>query len=191
MNFLNLPAIKSGLELLTRYRDILPLRLSLLAHYLTTQLSALRRSSGAPVVQILSTPPTPLTVLGEESPSGAVVSCVLLDSRGVPLRNDAVERAAHDRVALRAGCHCNPGAVMLLLHRSGLFAQRGDPTDWMASIHLRPETATKDAVARSLFAGDTAFGVLRFSLGLGSNFRDVWTVVEWVQQAAKSLDYRS
>ncbi|KZV97532.1 PLP-dependent transferase [Exidia glandulosa HHB12029] len=184
VNFLSLGAVSRGLALLTQYQDILPLRLSILSHYLVTELLRLRHSSGSSMVHIVSTLPTPLTAPRAKASSGAVIAFILLSSRGEPVRNDMAEQAAQGQVALRAGCHCNPGAVISLLHRSGFFAgvDGSDPMRWMENIHLRPESASKNAVANSLFAGDSAFGVLRFSLGLATNFRDVWNAIHWVKQ---------
>ncbi|EJD36708.1 PLP-dependent transferase [Auricularia subglabra TFB-10046 SS5] len=190
-NFLALASVTQGLELLSRYQDVLPLRLSILSHWLSSTLLSLRHVSGAPMVRILSTLPQRLAAADQESSSGSVVACVLLDARGRPLRNDVVELAAKGHVAMRAGCHCNAGAVMTLLHRSGLFARADGSSplmEWMEHIHLRPEVASKDAVARELFSGDSSFGLIRFSLGLGSNFEDVWKLVSWVRHTALVLD---
>lgn len=82
---MTLPAITMGINILSQYIDLLPLRLSSLYHYLYTQLSSLRYpDTGTPVVQILSgAPTTPSTA----PPHGYVLAFLLLDRAGeiVPL----------------------------------------------------------------------------------------------------------
>ncbi|KAH7101279.1 PLP-dependent transferase [Auriculariales sp. MPI-PUGE-AT-0066] len=190
LNFLSIAAVANGLRLLREYRSIIPLRLSILSHWLWTELANSRYANGQPMVRLLSTPPSPLKHEGQESGSGSTLAFVMLDAAGRPIRNDAVEHAAQSKIALRAGCMCNPGAVVTLLHRSGLFNDergRSPLQDWMNSLHLVESMAAKNTVGLALFNGDTAFGVLRISLGLGTNFRDVWNVAQWLRSAATSL----
>ena len=85
---------------------------------------------------------------------------------------------------------CNAGGVVTLLHRSRLFVDEHGQShlqEWMDNLHIMPTLSSKEATGPALFNGDTAFGVLRVSLGLGSNFRDAWNVVQWVRSAATSL----
>jgi len=262
LNYLSLPGIARGLAFLDPYMPVLPLRLSILSHYLASELAGTKhKSTGAPLVHIISRMPKPLQKPGDQAKShGFIVSVVFLDRDGQPLLNEFVEFAAQigfdpvsgklvrppvavtkspvpqtkpnrktkslslsniavpiggfgnsvpeatpfgtrpDRpvsytVAVRSGCMCNPGGVVQLLHRSGLFPpveasgetaskpsstpQAGlelDLETWMAQLNMPSRAA---AAAR--FGGDANFGVVRMSLGLASNFGDVWRVIRWAR----------
>lgn len=187
LNYLGLPAVAAGLALVSRYRSMLPERLTILTHYLSTGLEAAKHANGAPLVHIVSTLPD----TAKPGASGSVVACIFLDSLGAPIRNDVVERSARRaRIALRTGCMCNPGAVFGLLHRSGRFpAQRtsdGKEVDlswWQRNLHLGIDQEAGDL----LFKGDSSFGLVRISLGIASNFEDVWKVLQWAQNDVATL----
>ncbi|EJD36696.1 PLP-dependent transferase [Auricularia subglabra TFB-10046 SS5] len=152
INYLGLPAVQMGLEVVTRYRDVLPQRLTILTHALSSGIARATHPNGAPLAHVVSTLPD----LEEPGASGSVVACIFLNASGTPIRNDVVERSARQsRIALRTGCMCNPGARNLHL---GLNKEVGD----------------------LLFDGDSSFGLIRISLGLVSNFEDVWKVLSWV-----------
>ena len=80
------------------------------------------------------------------------------------------QSAARAGIALRTGCACNPGGAAALL---GITAD-------MAALSPGATHATfEDAVGRAL-------GVVRISLGLVSNFEDVWRVVQWASNVAQN-----
>lgn len=85
INYLTLPAITAGIEVLSKYIDLLPLRLSSLYHYLYHQLSMLQYpDTGTPVVQLLSGEPSlPSTA----PPHGYVLAFLILNRKGemIPL----------------------------------------------------------------------------------------------------------
>jgi selenocysteine lyase/cysteine desulfurase len=96
---------------------------------------------------------------------GGIVAFNLLDGEGMPIPFADVEaRAAADRVALRGGCFCNPGAA------ESAF---GWP-DHVAAAYL---TTARSDFSIGRFAASLgrqwAVGALRASLGLASNVRDV------------------
>ncbi|KZV97539.1 PLP-dependent transferase [Exidia glandulosa HHB12029] len=166
LNYLGIPAIRAGLALVSCYRKDLPERLTILTHYLSSGLERVVYANGAPLVHIVSTLPD----LAKPGASGSAVSCIFLNSTGTPLRNDVVERSARRaRIALRTGCMCNPGAVFGLLHLSGRFA-----------------TQHQEA-GELLFKGDSSFGLVRISLGIASNFEDVWRVLNWAERDVTAL----
>ncbi|PIL33669.1 hypothetical protein GSI_04292 [Ganoderma sinense ZZ0214-1] len=168
INYLNLPAITDGLRFLSAYLPFLPLRLSSLTRHLITSLSELRHdSTDTPVVQILSRRPTKdVKTIGEQSDTGSVVSLLFLSPSGQMLPNSFVEYAASTHnVSLRTGCMCNPGGAAALLGLRGAMAQL--PAD----ATLR---AFEACMGREL-------GVVRLSLGLASDFRDVWRLVEFAK----------
>jgi len=78
--------------------------------------------------------------------------------------NSFVEYAASTRhISLRAGCMCNP-AAMLGPEEQGLMQQL------LPGVTLQDVT---EMLGREV-------GVVRISLGLASNFQDVWKVVQFV-----------
>ncbi|EMD32985.1 hypothetical protein CERSUDRAFT_118413 [Gelatoporia subvermispora B] len=166
INYLNLPAITDGLRFLSAYLPFLPLRLSTLTHHLVSELSQLRHdTSGTPVVQILSrTPERHLKSVGDQSDTGSVVALLFLFPSGEMMPNTFIEyAAATHRISLRTGCMCNPGGAAALL---GL-------RDAMAAL---PPAPTLQAFSRQM---GRELGVVRISLGLASDFRDVWRVLRW------------
>jgi hypothetical protein len=92
INYLLLPAITSGLHLLSAYLPFLPLRLNCLVHYLVAELGKIRHrdwegrmamvgGGGVPVCRVLSrVPGKVLKAVGEtDEEAGAVVACIFLD----------------------------------------------------------------------------------------------------------------
>jgi len=121
VNYLGIPAVRMGLEIVARYRHLLPQRLTILCDYLAQGLMKLTHANGAPIVHIVSTLPDTT----RPGASGSLVSCVFLNSTGRPIRNDIAEKSARaSRIALRTGCLCNPFSVFGLLHKSGRFPMR-------------------------------------------------------------------
>ncbi|KAG6918885.1 hypothetical protein DXG01_010949 [Tephrocybe rancida] len=166
INYLTLPAITDGLQFLSAYIPFLPLRLSSLLHYLINSLSLLRHdTTGKPVVRILSRVPTRrLKSVGDQTETGSMVSLIFLSPVGDMIPNSFIEYSASKQsISLRTGCMCNPGAAAAIL---GI-------QDDMAKLY--PGVTLKDferVVGREL-------GVVRISLGLASNFQDVWKVVRF------------
>ncbi|KAG1782071.1 PLP-dependent transferase [Suillus placidus] len=173
INFMMLPAVTNGLRFLSAYLPFLPLRLSCLTHYLVTSLSRLRHdSTGTLVVKILSKLPSRrLKSVGEQGDSGSTISLIFLSPSGEMIPNSFIEYVAVSRnISLRTGCMCNPGGAASLL---GI-------QDQMERVYLG--VTLKDferVVGREL-------GVVRISLGLGSNFQDVWKIVMLASSLADS-----
>ncbi|KAF8911556.1 pyridoxal phosphate-dependent transferase [Gymnopilus junonius] len=172
INYLQLPAITNGLRFLSAYLPFLPLRLSSLLLYLTTSLSKLRHdSSGRPVVQILSRTPTRrLRSVGEQSNTGSILSLLFLDPSGVMIPNSFIEYAASTQnISLRTGCMCNPGGAAAIL---GIVEEMRQ---------LYPGVTLSDFEERI----GRELGVVRISLGLASNFQDVWNVIQFAISIGK------
>ncbi|KAL1945485.1 hypothetical protein VTO73DRAFT_2336 [Trametes versicolor] len=171
INFLNLPTITDGLRFLSAYLPFLPLRLSSLTRHLITSLSELRHdSTGTPVAQILSRRPGKiLKTVGEQSDTGSVVALLFLFPSGQMIPNSFIEYAAsRQNISLRTGCMCNPGGAASLL---GL-------RDAMAAL---PSDATLRAFEQYM---GRELGVVRISLGLATDFRDVWRVIQFAKSLA-------
>ena len=87
------------------------------------------------------------------------------------LTNSFVEHAAaRHGVSLRTGCMCNPGGAAALLGlRSAMAALPADATLRAFEAHMGRE-----------------LGVVRVSLGLASDFRDVWNVVQFARAMGRA-----
>ncbi|EKM81209.1 hypothetical protein AGABI1DRAFT_37315 [Agaricus bisporus var. burnettii JB137-S8] len=172
INYLTLPAVTDGLRFLTAYLPFLPLRLSCLTHFLTTTISELRHdTSKRPIVRILSRlPGWRLKSVGEQADTASTVSLLFHGPNGELLPNSFVEYAAtRHKISLRTGCVCNPGGAAAIL---------GIEEDM---CKLYPGVTLKDFerhMGREL-------GVIRISLGLASNFQDVWRVLEFTSLMGK------
>ncbi|KAJ7642009.1 PLP-dependent transferase [Roridomyces roridus] len=166
INYLTLPAVTDGLTFLSAYLPFLPLRLSSLVHYLTGSLSQLRHdTTGTPVVRILSAKPSRrLKSVGDQSDTGSIVSIVFLSPSGEILPNGFIDYvAAKLSISLRTGCMCNPGGAAAML-------------DFKEDMEQLFEGATLQDLERAV---GRQLGVVRISLGLVSNFQDVWTIVRF------------
>ncbi|KAJ1306078.1 hypothetical protein OPQ81_010790 [Rhizoctonia solani] len=85
INYLTLPAVTIGINMLSKYIDLLPIRLSSLYHYLYSQLSMLQYpDTKTRLVQILTGEPS---LPSAAPPHGYVLSFLILDRKGemVPL----------------------------------------------------------------------------------------------------------
>ncbi|EKM53775.1 uncharacterized protein PHACADRAFT_260279 [Phanerochaete carnosa HHB-10118-sp] len=165
INFLNLPAITDGLRFLSAYLPFLPIRLASLTHYLITSLAELKHDNGASVVRVLSRAPTrrPKAV-GEQAETGSVVSVIFLSPTGEMLPLSFIEHAATTQnISLRTGCMCNPGGAAAILGLRNEMAMLDDRST-MRDFEVQ--------VGREL-------GVVRMSLGLASNFHDVYRVLRF------------
>jgi len=166
INYLSFRAVTDGLHFLSTYLPYLPLRLSPLVHFLTASLSRLRHNrTGTPVVRVLSRlPEKRLKSVGDQADTGFVVSCVFLFPSGDIIPNTFIEYAAGAQsISLRTGCMCNPGGSAALLGvRNGM-------------TELFPG-ATMDDFQQSV---GQELGVVRISLGLASNFQDVWRTIRF------------
>ncbi|PFH52188.1 hypothetical protein AMATHDRAFT_74465 [Amanita thiersii Skay4041] len=171
INYLTLPAVTDGIRFLSTYLPFLPLRLSSLLHYLISSLSKIRHdTTGNPVARILSRiPQRRVKTLGEPAETGSTVSLVFLDPVGELLPNSFIEFSASRRnISLRTGCVCNPGGAAALL---GIEAD-------MARLY--PGVTLKDFECHM----GRELGVVRISLGLASNFQDVWRVLSFAAAIA-------
>ena len=153
--------------------------------YLTSSLSQLRHeTSGRPVVQILSRIPTRrLRSVGEQADTGSILALLFFDvcltfhaasyltsltyvmkASGALIPNSFIEFAATTQnISLRTGCMCNPGGAAAIL---------GIEED-MRRLYPGVTLADfEDKMGREL-------GVVRVSLGLASNFQDVWRVIKF------------
>ena len=164
VNYLSLPAVEIGLKWMESIGiDLIHTRVMCLTGWLIERLLALRHSNGSPLIRLYGPPNTYLR--------GGTVQVNFFDPRGRMVDCTAVERMANEeRISLRAGCHCNPGA-----REAALGFTRED---------LAPCFRDKDRLTFEQFLdgidGKTT-GALRASIGLATNFADVYKYVQFAE----------
>jgi molybdenum cofactor sulfurtransferase len=166
LDFANIPAVTFGLELLEsigieRVHD----RVGLLCGWLIAELLALRHSNGLPLVRLYGPPSSECR--------GATLAMNLYDAAGQAIDHQLVEREAGLRyISLRTGCFCNPGAgeVAMGLTRHEIETCFAGSESRMTYEDLRRCIDPHEA------------GAVRVSLGLVSNFADVFAFREYVRE---------
>lgn len=157
VNYLSLPAVDNGLKHIESIGlDLIHTRVMCLTGWLIEQLVNLRHSNGSHVVRLYG-PPT-------SECRGGTVQVNFFDPDGQMHDCNEVELLANERrISLRAGCHCNPGAreVALGLTRADLEPCFRDKNQLTFEQFLQ------------VINGKTT-GALRASIGLVSNFADVY-----------------
>ena len=109
VDFLNIPAVEIGLKHIQSIGiESIQTRVRCLTGWLLENLTALRHSSGLPLVRLYGP-------LSTEARGGAV-TVNFFDAHGQPLDHRFIEQAANRvNISLRTGCFCNPGAGELAL----------------------------------------------------------------------------
>ena len=130
-----------------------------LTGWLLDQLTALRHSSSQPLARVYG----PTTTEGR----GGTITVNFIDANGKVIDHRVVEEAASKvAISLRTGCFCNPGAGENAL---GLTA------DELRDCFDREERMTFEQFIVAMSQKDVeAVGAVRISLGIASNFADVY-----------------
>jgi selenocysteine lyase/cysteine desulfurase len=166
LNFLSIPAVANGLSLLQRVGiDTIHTRVTCLTDWLLTQLLELRHVNGRHMVRIYG----PVTT----SSRGGTVTMNLYDPHGHLLDYRRIEELANQEgISLRTGCFCNPGA--------------GETAEGLTSEDMRDAASQPGGMTLPRFlqfiqhrSGKSA-GAIRVSLGLVSNFDDVYRFARFV-----------
>ena len=164
VNFLGLPAVTLGLDYLESAGiDAIHTRVTCLSAWLLGRLLAVRHRNGRPAVRLYGPRGT--------DRRGATIELNLLDADGQLWDCEAVARlAGEQRISLRAGCHCNPGAREIALGYSAAELRR--------CFDDRAGASLEDF--QRAIAGKTT-GALRVSLGLITTFGDVFRFARFVE----------
>lgn len=164
VNYLSWPAVEIGLRHIeTIGIELIHARVMCLTGWLIDQLLALRHQNGRPLIQLYGPPNT--------QQRGGTVQVNFFDVTGALYDCTAVERLANDqRISLRAGCHCNPGAREMAL---------GFTREQLAPCFRNKQQITYDEFLRGIDGKTT--GALRASLGLATNFADVYTYLKFAE----------
>lgn len=169
VDYLGLPAVAMGLRRMAALDvDAIHSRVEALGGWLLERMTGMRHSNGAPMVRIFG----PAEMTGR----GATIAFYLLDPVGSVYDVYAVERQAGDeRISVRTGCFCNPGDGEVA-HRitaeemAGCFTDGGAPTTLSDCQRLIEDSTGKVP------------NTIRVSLGMASNFRDIWRFAEFAER---------
>ncbi|KAJ6488903.1 pyridoxal phosphate-dependent transferase [Mycena sanguinolenta] len=124
----------------------------------------------APASFLLATSPRRLKSVGAQSDVGSVVSLLFLTPSAEVIPNSFIEDIATRMcISLRTGCMCNTGGAAAMLGKEAEMEQLYD------GVRM---SDFERAVGHEL-------GVVRISLGLASNFQDVWNVIRFAELLAQ------
>lgn len=166
VDYLNIPAIEAGLQHLERVgMDVIHERVACLTGWLLDQMNALRHDSNVPLVRIYG--PTTL------EQRGGTIAFNLYDAHGKSFDFRRVETLASEaNISLRTGCFCNPGA--------GEIAHNVTKKE-MAQCFADDEPMSFDEFFDFIQSqGDKNASTIRISVGLATNFADVYRFIQFV-----------
>jgi selenocysteine lyase/cysteine desulfurase/LmbE family N-acetylglucosaminyl deacetylase len=157
LNYLDIMGVDIGLRHISAIGvEAIHTRVMCLTDWLLQSVGSLRHTNGSPVVRVYGPRDTHLR--------GATVSMNFFDPDGALLDSRLVEQIANGvGIALRSGCHCNPGAREVSI---GLSEEE------MADAFRNKDRLDLDEFVQVI--DGTTTGALRASLGLASTFADVY-----------------
>jgi molybdenum cofactor sulfurtransferase len=176
INYLNLPAIEIGLNYLDKIGiDVIHQHVMRLTSWLLDKLLALYHNNATPLVQVYGPHNCHMR--------GGTIALNFLNPDGSIVDERIVEqRASKELLSLRTGCFCNPGAGEVAFHLSkeklqGIFKDEG--RDILPKLYKGQEGITWDQFLANL--GMQSGGAVRVSLGLASNFADVYRFMQFAE----------
>jgi selenocysteine lyase/cysteine desulfurase len=166
LNYLSIPAVEIGLlHLQSIGIETIAERVRCLTGWLLEELLALRHTNGRAMVRIYG----PANTLAR----GGTVTLNLYDPLGHLLDYRRVEElAGAENISLRTGCFCNPGA--------GEIAEGLTEEDMRAAFTLGAEINLLSFVRFMQERGHKSAGAIRASIGLATNFPDVWRFLRFI-----------
>lgn len=176
LNYLNLPAIEIGLRHLQSIgMDTIHERVRMLTGWLLDTLLSLRHSNGASLIEVYGPHTT--------DRRGGTIALNFLDPQGKVIDERVIDRKASEiGLSLRTGCFCNPGAGEAAFHISkealhNVFQEQ--PEDTLPQLFKGEGGMTWDQFLSHL--GMQSGGAVRVSLGLVTNFADVYRLVQFAR----------
>ena len=159
LNYLSIPAVDIGLRHLTRVGlDVIQTRIRCLTAWLIDELLGLRHANGRPMVRVYGPTTTEMR--------GGTITLNLYDPDGHLLDYRRIEElASAERISLRTGCFCNPGA--------GETAEGLTEADMIAGVDAGIDMTLPRFLQIIQHRGGKSAGAIRVSLGLISNVADV------------------
>jgi len=186
INYLNLPAIEIGLKYLDKIGiDIIHKHVICLTSWLLDNLLAMRHSNGTSLVQVYGPHDCHMR--------GGTIALNFLNPDGSIVDERIVEqRASKELLSLRTGCFCNPGAGEVAFHLSkeklqGIFKDEGK--DILPKLYKGHEGITWDQFLANL--GMQSGGAVRVSLGLATNFADVYRFMQFAETFLDNISTES
>jgi selenocysteine lyase/cysteine desulfurase len=171
LNYLGLPAVEIGLRHIAAIGvETIHERVRCLTGWLLDNLLPLHHSNGQPLVRLYGAPDT--------RQRGGTVTFNFYGPNGRAIDHRHVEAEANRaNISLRTGCFCNPGGgeIALGLSRTELVACFDQPQERLTLDDFR------------LCIDGKSTGAVRVSVGLVSDFTDVY---RFVQFARRFLDAR-
>ena len=166
LNYLSIPAVEIGLRHLQAIGiDAIAERVRCLTGWLLDELLALRHNNGRAMVRIYGPSNT--------QARGGTVTLNLYDPQGHLLDYRRVEElAGAEGISLRTGCFCNPGA--------GEIAEGLTEEDMRAAFTLGPDINLLGFLRMMQERGHKSAGSIRASIGLVTNFADVWHFLRFI-----------
>jgi len=147
--------------------DAIHERVTGLAAWLLGEMATARHTNGAPLFRIFG--PT------DTAARGATIAFYLLDPEGAVFDCARIEQlAGAEHLSLRTGCFCNPG--------DGEVAHE-ITRDEMASCFEEAEVPVTLSECQAIIADHTGKlpNTIRVSLGIASNFADVWRFMRFAE----------
>jgi molybdenum cofactor sulfurtransferase len=166
LNYLSIPAVEIGLRHIESIGiETIAERVRCLTGWMIEELLALRHGNGRAMVRIYGPAST--------EARGGTITLNLYDPQGHLLDYRRVEElAGEEGISLRTGCFCNPGA--------GEMAEGLTEEDMRAGFSLGEEINLLSFVRMMQERGHKSAGAIRASIGLASNFADVWRFLRFI-----------
>jgi selenocysteine lyase/cysteine desulfurase len=186
INYLNLPAIEIGLNYLDKIGiDIIHKHVMCLTSWLLDNLLDMHHSNGTPLVQVYGPHDCHMR--------GGTIALNFLNPDGSIVDERIVEQRARNKLlSLRTGCFCNPGAGEVAFHLSkeklqSIFKEEGK--DLLPKLYKGQEGITWDQFLTNL--GMQSGGAVRVSLGLVTNFADVYYFLQFAETFLNTMPTES
>jgi selenocysteine lyase/cysteine desulfurase len=167
LNYLSIPAVEIGLQHLESIGlETIETRVRCLTAWLLERLLSLRHGNGRHLVRLYGPADTTMR--------GGTITLNLYDPEGHLLDYRRVdELASLQRISLRTGCFCNPGA--------GEWAEEVTDDDVAAALATGDDVTLSRLLDVLQHRGGRSIGAIRASLGLASNFADVHRFAAFVE----------
>jgi molybdenum cofactor sulfurtransferase len=169
LDYLGLPAVTIGLEHLAAVGvPTVHRRVSALAGWFLEEARRLRHGNGAPLIKVFGPQ--------DMDRRGATIALYIVDPHGHAYDVYDVEKAAADElISVRTGCFCNPGdgEVAHEITRDEMAACFADPT--AAVTLMQCQRRIEDTTGK-------VPNTIRVSLGLASDFADVYRFLAFAQK---------
>lgn len=166
VDYLNLPGVEIGLRYLSEVGvERIGARVSALTGWLLENLLALSHGNGKPMVRIYGP--------ADNVMRGGTITFNLYDPQHHLLDYRRIEELANDaNISLRTGCFCNPGA--------GEVAEGLTREDMLEGLNQGLDIDLPRFVQIIEHRGNKSAGAVRVSVGIASNFEDVYRFMAFV-----------